>query len=110
MKLKATKKQIKNGYYKIYSIGYCDAQNLLQCLNPFAYSIGVYGWACDYYDVKGICISTGYNPIGENVNYDLIRKYDNKAKAILDNYSVDYQKRKTKVNKLLIKFINELNK
>ena len=110
MKLKTTKKQIKNGYYKIYSIGYCDAQYLLQCLNPFAYSSGVYGWSCDYYDVDGVCISTGYNTIGENVNYDLLEKYDNKAKAILDDYSVDYQKRKAKVNKLLIKFINELNK
>lgn len=110
MKLKTSKKQVKNYYNYIYSIGYCDAQYLLQGINPFAYSKGTYGWACDYYDVKGICISTGYNPIGENVNYDLIRKYDNKARAILDNYSVDYQKRKTKVNKLLIKFINELNK
>lgn len=110
MKTLTTKKQVKNYYSNIYSIGYCDAQFLLEGVSPFAYSKGVYGWACDYYDVEGICISTGYNPIGENVNYDLIRKYDNKAKTIFDNYNIDYQKRKNKVNKLLIKFINELKK
>lgn len=108
MKLKTTKKQIKNNYNKIYSIGYCNAQFLLEYLSPFAYSSGVYGWSCDYYKIDDICISTGYNPIGENINYDLVRKYDDKANKILRNYDLDYQKRKNKVNKLLTKFINEL--
>lgn len=110
MKLKTTKKQVKNYYNNIYSIGYCDAQYLLQGISPFAYSSGAYGWSCDYYEIENVCISTGYSPIGENTGYDLVRKYDNKAKAILDDYSVDYQKRKNKVNKLLVKFINELKK
>jgi len=110
MKLKTTKKQVKNYYNNIYSIGYCGAQNLLQGVKPFAYSKGAYGWSCDYYEIGNACISTGYNPIGENIDYDLVRKYDDKAKAIFDNYNVDYQKRKNKVNKLLVKFINELKK
>ena len=110
MKFKATKKQIKNYYSNIYSIGYCNAQYLLDGISPFAYSTGVYGWSCDYYEVENICISTGYNTIGENINYDLVKKYDNKAKAIFNDYNLDYQKRKNKVNKLLIKFINEINK
>ena len=110
MKTLVTKKQVKNYYNNIYSIGYCNAQYLLEGVSPFAYSKGVYGWSCDYYEVENVCISTGYNPIGEDTNYDLVRKYDNKAKAILDNYNINYQNRKNKVNKLLIKFINELNK
>jgi len=110
MKLKTTKKQVKNYYSDIYSIGYCNAQYLLQGVNPFAYSSGAYGWSCDYYEVEDVCISTGYSTIGESTNYDLVRKYDDKAKAIFDNCNVDYQKRKNKVNKLLIKFINELKK
>ena len=109
MKVKTTKKSVKNAFINVYSIGYCNAQNLLQGISPFAYSSGNYGWSCDYYEIEGICISTGYNPIGENVNYDLVRKYDKKAKTILDNYNIDYQKRKNKVNKLLTKFINEIN-
>lgn len=110
MKLKTTKKQVKNYYNNIYSIGYCNAQYLLQGVSPFAYSSGSYGWSCDYYEIENVCISTGYNTIGETINYDLVRKYDDKAKAIFDNYNIDYQKRKNKVNKLLIKFINELKK
>ena len=109
MKIKTTKKQIKDYYNKIYSIGYCHAQYLLQGVSPFAYSSGAYGWSCDYFEIENICISTGYSPIGEYVNYDLVKKYDNKAKNILNDYSIDYQKRKNKVNKLLLKFINELN-
>ena len=110
MKLKVTKKQIKNNYTKIYAIGYCDAQNLLDGINPFAYSSGIYGWSCDYYEIDGICISTGYNTIGEGVDFDLLRKYDKKAGEIRSNYNIDYQETKNKINKLLVKFINELNK
>ena len=109
MKVKTTKKSVKNAFINIYKIGYCDAQYLLEGVNPFAYSSGKYGWACDYYEIEGICISTGYNPIGEWVNYDLLRKYDKKASEIISNYDLDYQKRKNKVNKLLVKFINEIN-
>jgi len=79
MKLKASKKTIKDGYYKILSIGYCDAQYLLSEENPFAYSSGSYGWACDYYDIDGVCISTGYSPISKNtdkIDYKLLREYD----------------------------------
>ena len=108
MKLKATKKQIKNNYNKIYSIGYCNAQFLLEYESPFAYSSGGYGWSCDYYEIDDICISTGYRTVGENINYDLVRKYDDKASKILRNYDLDYQKRKTKIKKLLTKFINEV--
>ena len=82
MKFKTTKKEIKDNYYRIIKAGYCELQNLLQYKNPIAYSSGVYGWACDYYEINGVLISTGYRPVGnQNVecDYKLIREYDNKA-------------------------------
>ena len=82
MKLRATKKEMKEGYYKIISIGYCDAQYLLNYENPIAYSSGVDGWACDYYDINGVLISTGYSPLSSKNtldDYKLIREYDQKA-------------------------------
>lgn len=109
MKLKTTKKSVKNEFNNIYSIGYCNAQYLLQGTKPFAYSTGTYGWSCDYYNIDGVCISTGYSPIGESIGYDLVREYDNKAMKIFDNYDLDYQVREKRVNKLLVKFINEIN-
>ena len=59
MKLRATKKEMREGYDKVLRIGYCNAQNLLWGEEPFAYSTGRYGWCCDYYDIGGVLISTG---------------------------------------------------
>jgi hypothetical protein len=84
MKLQATKKEIKNGYYRVLAIGYCDAQNLLRYENAFAYSAGVYGWGCDYYDIDGVCISTGYRTINQNMrsDYKVIRDYEARAEKL----------------------------
>lgn len=85
MKLKATKKEMKEGYYRIIGIGYCDAQFLLSNEKPFAYSCGLYGWKCDYYDIDGILISTGYDYIetkNARQDYNLIREYDKKAESL----------------------------
>ena len=104
MKLKATKKQIRGGYYKIVSIGYCDAQYLLNYESPFAYSAGNCGWACDYYDINGVLISTGYTPIkSKNVidDYNLVREYDTKAREMTS---------KDEITHLLHEFINKVSK
>lgn len=108
MKFKATKKQMRENYNNIISIGYCDACYLLRYKSPIAYSAGVYGWACDYYDIDGILISTGYAPIGESPDYNIIRKYNNKAEKIINNYSLSYEKQKKQVNKLLNEFLKEV--
>jgi hypothetical protein len=108
MKLKATKKQIKENYFKIHKIGYCEAQHLLYFKNPFAYSCGVYGWSCDYYAIGNVCISTGYSPIGTDVDYKLLREYDDKASKIINNYDIEYQDRVQQVNDLLNEFISKL--
>lgn len=103
MKLRVSKKELRKGYYRIISIGYCDAQRLLNYEKAFAYSAGVYGWACDYYDIDGILISTGYSPIGnKNVafDYDIIRKYEEKANG------KPAEERKA----LLMEFIKEVTK
>ena len=63
VKLRATKREMREGYDKVLRIGYCNAQNLLWGEEPFAYSAGRYGWCCDYYDIHGVLISTGYSPI-----------------------------------------------
>ncbi len=81
-KIRATKKEMRQNY-RILSIGYCDAQYLLNYESPVAYSAGHYGWSCDYYDIDGVIISTGYDTIAnKNMKYDykLIREYDDKAR------------------------------
>ena len=110
MKFKVTRKEMKENYNAIIGIGYCKAQNLLKYQDPIAYSVGVYGWACDYYDVGGVLISTGYAPIGQSPDYDIIRKYDLQAEKINHNYNLSYEERKNQVNYLLNEFIAEVTK
>jgi hypothetical protein len=86
-KLKASRKDMRR-YNTILSVGYCNAQYLLKGVDPIAYSTGVYGWACDYYYINDVLISTGYSPLnskGVKSDYALIRDYDNKARLIYNN-------------------------
>ena len=108
MKLKATKKEILNRYDAIIKIGYCEAQYLLNCEDAFAYSSGVNGWACDYYDINGVIISTGYAPIGKEVDYNTIKKYNNEARAL--DYGANYEEYKSKLRELTQEFIDEVLK
>lgn len=74
MKYQTTAKALKEGYYTIISIGYCDLQNLLNYESPVAYNKGVYGWNFDIYDVDRIAIATGYRGMpskNSNASYDL---------------------------------------
>ena len=107
MKSKVTKTAVKNDFNTILSLGYCDIQYLTYYKRPFAYSCGVYGWSCDYYDVDNVCLSTGYSPIGKNVDYKVLRSYELKAQKIVNDYAIDYKVREKRVNKLLTDFINK---
>lgn len=92
MKCKVTEKEIRNSFTDVVKIGYCNAQNLLICENPFAYTCGYSGWKADFYDCGVTCISTGYAPIGKAVPYEVVQKYDHKAEK---NY-IDFQQNKIK--------------
>ena len=107
MKLKATKKEILDSGKTILKVGYCGGQFLLQHKTPFAYSSGVNGWACDYYNINGVIISTGYAPIGQDVNYDTLKEYEKKAQKIADNYNLSHEQRAAQVDELLQAFITE---
>lgn len=107
MKLKATKTEIKRNFVNVISIGPCDIQYLTYYKSPFAYSSGINGWSCDYYESHNVCLSTGYSPIGENVDYNLLREYEKKAHAIIKDYNIDYKLKEEKVNNLLAEFVNK---
>lgn len=109
MKLQVTKKAIRQNYDKILKIGYCKLSNLLMYENAFAYSCGIYGWSCDYYNVDNVIISTGYDPTGQNVDYKICQKYDQKARKIYDDNVLNYEQKAKKVNNLLKKFIKYLD-
>ena len=110
MKTKVTKTAIKANYPNILGVSYCALQWLLKYQEPFGYSARAEGWACDYYDVGGLLISTGYGPLNGNceADYDLIKRYDDAARGIVCDYSKDYNQQKEAINKLLDQFVKEV--
>jgi len=109
-KLHVTKKQMRDNYY-ILGVSYCTLQFLLNYVSPVAYSTRVEGWACDYYNVNGVVISTGYAPLSSkncNATYEMIRQYDDNAQKIVYNHTLDYNDKKSKVMALLNEFIKEV--
>lgn len=108
MKIKTTKKSIRESGNPVYKIGYCNAQWLLKYQEPFAYSTGAEGWACDYYLVGNVIISTGYAPIGKAVDYEMLREYDDKARKIACG-SMSWAQAREAVETLLNEFVENLN-
>ena len=107
MKYKATKKDMKR-YDQIIGTGADNLQHLLRFHDPIAYSTRAEGWSCDYYDIDGVLISTGYAPLDSKrtfANYALIHEYDTKARNIIANYDINYEDQKKAVNALLSEFV-----
>lgn len=110
MKIKTTKKSIKESYNTIIKLGYCDIQHLTRFIDPFAYSTRTEGWSCDYFEIENVCISTGYSPIGNiKPSYETSKKYNEQAEAILYSDEV-VEIKKEKINQLLKDFVNEVTK
>lgn len=119
MKLKASKREIKENSYRILSVGYCDAQYLLRACEPFSYCCGVYGWSCDNYEINNgkhrLIISTGYAPIeSQNISkdilkrkYDIVKKYEDKARKINCEVS-GWDNIKKRLDRLVNKFVEEV--
>jgi hypothetical protein len=108
-KIHVTKKQMRDNYY-ILGVSYCKLQFLLNYTSPVAYSTGAHGWACDYYNVDGVLISTGYAPLSSKnckSNYEMIKQYDDNAQKIVYDHKLEYEDKKNKVTALLNEFIKE---
>ena len=105
MKTKVTLKEIRNGYNTILSINYCGLQTLLNHKSPFAYNCGLYGWNCDFYDVDGVCLCTGYRSIGIRPDYKLIKLYEQKAEKLNLNRNLSYEVIERRMTKLLSEFV-----
>lgn len=107
-KIRVKEKDIRESFRNIICVGYCDLQYLLYYKNADFNTTGVYGWKADFYKIdNNTIISTGYQPIGDIRNYELNRKYDNKAREIV--YSdIDYKVKMQKLDRLLEKYVKEM--
>ena len=82
MKIKTTNKAIRESSYRITALSYCEAPNLLRCMEPVCYTCGIYGWNADVYRINGQTIVTGYRPIGTRKPYAITEVYEQRASAI----------------------------
>lgn len=109
MKIRTTRKEIKEGFRKIYRCGYCDLQPLFASGDATFYNSGVYGWNYDgvMIDVDTI-ILTGYRGMfGDRLPdkcYNIIRK----ANKIQNDYNIDWQEKTKKIKCYKRQFIKAL--
>lgn len=114
MKTRVTKKFLKENY-KIINIGNNNLR-MLDIMSPDYYCTRVEGWACDAYIVGDYAILEGYDCTGKLVPYDIIKKYDDKAKEVWDKYYYGnsryytYNRVRSIHKKLLNQFIQEVIK
>lgn len=109
MKKKVTRNQL-NGYTHLFRCGYCDLQYIFKYREPTFYNAGIYGWNYDVYTWADVAITTGYrNTVGKRIPNELIEKYTEKAKAILnDGNFTNYDETKNALDLNLQAFIREL--
>lgn len=110
MKFKTTQKAIRNNYNTIISIGYCNAQTLLNLENPIAYTCGVYGYNADIYDLGGgVAVVTGYRPFGNvKPEYDKVKDYEKRAQKIRYDNSIPWQEQREQLKQLINEFAKEV--
>lgn len=107
MSIQAKRKELLNTYGATgLAVGYCDAQALLSYQNKMCYCAGVYGWNFDAYDVDGVLITTGYrNLIGRQPRF--LDKYEQKARAIVNDWNISHARKVARVNRLLKNWIKK---
>jgi hypothetical protein len=102
MKAKVANKYIRSSFDNIFYVNDSRIEDAVRTIEPFAYNCGVFGWNCDFYEIDGVCISTGYRPIGKSVDYRILKKYDNRAEELSKEQDSD-----EKFDDLLHEFIKE---
>ncbi len=111
MKKQTTMKAIVNNWKNVYETGYCDLQFIFKYEEPQYYNNGIYGWNCDIYTdaIRDIAITTGYrNMRGKMIPRELIEKYSNIAKEIMDYRNKSYQQVMDELNANKENFLDEL--
>lgn len=112
-KIKLTKSILNTDYWNILGTGYCNLQYLLKFQEPFAYSTRAEGWACDYYNVNNLLISTGYAPMKSKrvkSSWELEHEYDEAARKIIEDSSMSWKQKAAEVNRLLEEFAEKVKR
>lgn len=96
IKLKISKREIKNNFKNVLYCGYCELSDLLNYRNANYYNANSYGWRNDIYLIdNNTVIVTGYEPFGNiEIPKDIAKKYNAIAYRIKKNGLKDAQTQK----------------
>lgn len=115
MKIKTTMKEVKATSKAVLKINDNKLATLLRYESPTAYTAGTHGWNSDIYRIGSITISTGSRAFGQEVNTELVKEFENKAKELANkldrlpkNYNGDFKKRE--MYNLIEEFIEKATK
>lgn len=96
IKLKVSKREIRNNFKNVLYCSYCELADLLSYKDANYYNANSYGWRNDIYLINNnTVIVTGYEPFGNiEISRDIAKKYNNIAYRIKKNGLKDAQTKK----------------
>ena len=94
---KITKKEITNIFKNIYKVPDNSIHYLTWDINRFGHTEGIYGWNADIYIIGSAVVVTGYRPFGQQVDYEIVKTYEEQARQIVQAIDLDYN---TKIERL----------
>lgn len=110
IKLKVSKREIKNNFKNVLYCGYCELADLLSYKNANYYNANCYGWRNDIYLINNdTVVVTGYEPFGNiEIPRDITKKYNDIAKKIKIDKKLDFEAYKEKIDKLIDEMIKKI--
>ena len=109
MSMRITQKEVKNTHLHTIAVPYCALQSLLRYRVPYAHTERREGWGADIYSIGTYAIATGYAPFGDvKAPYEVCKKYEDVARAINNNNSLDYEGKKNVLEATIWIFLNEV--
>ena len=106
MKARISKREMQRAYGKrLINIGNGVMSSVFRFKPANYYSVRREGWACDYWEIDGLCFCDGDAPIGNELMVYAERKEWADAADRIMNERIDYEAKVKKVNHLLKDFI-----
>lgn len=92
MKVKVSRKSIKDNFRKVYCLDMSKANTIFYGQSPVYYTAGIYGWNCDVYIIDNdTAVTVGYRPFGdylpEAVEKDMVKKAERVRESSKYNYA-----------------------
>lgn len=104
-----TRKDLYNYGARVFYVGYCDAQFLLNGFDKIGANGGVYGWNWSAYrPAHDIIINTGYrNMTGEDARR-VTRDYEKQAKEIFNNWDISTAEKSKQLEQIRAAWLDAL--